>query len=171
MSAVTLSFKAGLAGSNLRVDRKARPSINHAQGLRVFAATQKMKKQSPEQIESADRVVDVPGFEKAEKRWMKVSTKGAAAAQKNLGYSGAQQKSAFGGKVYKLPTKGGNVDEYSPIYSPEFFGDDFVTGCSDKTYGLILGASAAAAVALPALVLVTSVATGTEPVYVFPFNL
>jgi len=171
-TAVSLSFKAGLAGSNLRVNRKTRGTSSR-QGLHVVAATRKMKmgNATPEEVESAEKIANLPGFEVANKGRMKVSTTGAAAAQKNLGYSDAQKKSKFGGKVYKLNTSKGNVDEYSPIYSPEYFGDDFVTGCTNKTYGLLLGAVAAGSVALPAVILAISVVTDTEPVYVFPFNL
>lgn len=173
LAKANVSLRSGKAvrGGVALPQRKSMKVSSRQTGLQVLAATKKMVRGTPDDVENADKIIPVPGFEQSYGKKMKVSTKGAAAAQKNLGYSDAQGQSAFGGKVYKLTTSKGNVDEYSPIYSPEYFNDDFVTGCSNKTYVLILGVIAAASVGLPAAILGISVAINSEPVNVFPFNL
>merc|ERR1712086_948145 len=111
------------------------------------------------------RPVSIPGFESSPGKYLEAGAPvgSAAAAQKSVGYSQSSDNAAFGGKVYKLGKNRQNVDEYSPIYNPEFFGDDAITGCDLKTYGLILLAVAAGSVALPGTIIGLALAFDSTP--------
>lgn len=119
--------------------------------------------------------VAIPGFEKEKRSAQKATVQNknkAAAAQDSLGYAQASKNSAFGGKVYKLGKNRQNVDEYSPIFTPQYFDDDFVTGCDNKTYAGILAVTAFASTLLPLTIIGLAFAfESSAPSGVFPFNL
>merc|ERR1711871_953620 len=46
---------------------------------------------------------------------------------------------AKGKGVFQFSSKyGGNIDTYAPIYNPQTFGDDFVTGMSERDFAIFM---------------------------------
>lgn len=68
-----------------------------------------------------------------------------------------QGRKGTGKGVYQYANKyGGNIDAYAPIYNPNAFGDDFITGCDDKTFAALVGFLVVVFGSFPILILVAS---------------
>jgi photosystem II protein len=73
-----------------------------------------------------------------------------------LNKAGYQDPSGSKGKgkgVYQFSGKyGGNIDVYAPIYNPQTFGDDFVTGMTEQQFVIFMAVLAPVFLSLPLLI-------------------
>ncbi len=66
------------------------------------------------------------------------------------GYQDPSGSKSKGKGVYAFTGKyGGNIDTYAPIYNPQTFGDDFVTGMSEKNFVIFMAVLAPVFLSLP----------------------
>ena len=66
------------------------------------------------------------------------------------GYRDPSGSKGKGKGVFQFANKyGGNIDTYAPIYNPQTFGDDFVTGMSERDFLIFMAVLAPVFLSLP----------------------
>merc|ERR1711871_1520977 len=66
------------------------------------------------------------------------------------GYQDSGGAKAKGKGGFQFSSKyGGNIDTYAPIYNPQTFGDDFVTGMSERDFAIFMAFLAPVFLSLP----------------------
>ena len=69
------------------------------------------------------------------------------------GYQDSGGSKGKGKGVFQFSSKyGGNIDSYAPIYNPQTFGDDFVTGMSERNFAIFMAFLAPVFLSLPLLI-------------------
>ena len=108
---------------------------------------------------SADNPTFLPGFGKQNDKVNQASldpSKRLATKDVNkspfqqAGYQDSGGSKGKGKGVFQFSSKyGGNIDTYAPIYNPQTFGDDFVTGMSERDFAIFMAFLAPVFLSLP----------------------